>query len=74
MDAKEKIRLINAAIDDVLSKLNGGTEISEYQIDNIRVKKRSAFELITELRKIKALLTADLNKAKGITYVFGGRR
>lgn len=73
MQIKERIKLIDDAIDNILTNLNNGIEIKSYQIDNIRVEKRSAFDLITELRKMRSFLAADMNKKTGITYVFGGR-
>ncbi|MGH1601700.1 hypothetical protein [Campylobacter majalis] len=75
MTTKERIELIDKAIDDVLNNLQNGIEIKEYWIDNLKVEKRSPLELITELRKIRALTIKDAQKqkAKSKTYIFGDR-
>ncbi|MGG7049065.1 MULTISPECIES: hypothetical protein [unclassified Campylobacter] len=75
MDIKERIFLIDEAIDNVLKSLNDGIEIKTYWIDNIKVEKRSAYELISELRKMKALIILEANqkKNKSLKYTFGGR-
>ena len=66
---KEKIIFIDLAIDEVIKNLQNGIEIKEYQIDNIKIVKRSPFELISELRKIKNVLVKDAKKAKQNTFV-----
>ncbi|CAD7289567.1 hypothetical protein LMG7974_01644 [Campylobacter majalis] len=75
MTTKERIELIDKAIDDVLNNLQNGIEIKEYWIDNLKVEKRSPLELITELRKIRTLTIKDAQKqkAKFKTYIFGDR-
>lgn len=75
MTTKERIDLIDKAIDDVLSNLQNGIEIKEYWIDNLKVSKRSPLELVTELRKIRALIIKDANKQKAThkVYIFGDR-
>ncbi|MCD8213779.1 MAG: hypothetical protein LUC34_07030 [Campylobacter sp.] len=76
MTTKEKLALIENAIDDVLSNLSNGIEIKEYWIDSVKVEKRSPLELITELRKIKALTINDARKSANQTrksYIFGDR-
>lgn len=59
---KEKIALIDLAIDNVLENLQNGIEIKEYWIDNIKIQKRSPYELLQELRKMKILLKKDASK------------
>lgn len=59
---KEKITLIDLAIDNVLENLQNGIEIKEYWIDNIKIQKRSPYELLQELRKMKILLKKDASK------------
>ena len=70
MTKAEKAQIIDEAINEILSNLKNGFEISEYEIDGIRIKKRSPLELIEELSKIKSSL---LRKApKHVNYVFKG--
>ena len=61
MTTQERILLIDSAIDDVL--------------DNLKVVKRSPLELISELRRIRASIIKDAQKAKATskTYIFGDR-
>ena len=75
MTTQERILLIDNAIDDVLDNLKDGIEIKEYWIDNLKVVKRSPLELISELRRIRASIIKDAQKAKatGKTYIFGDR-
>ncbi|WP_300450416.1 MULTISPECIES: hypothetical protein [Helicobacter] len=70
MTKEAKIQIIDEAINEVLSNLKNGFEISEYEIDGIKIKKKSPLELIDELSKIKQSM---LKKSpSGIKYVFGG--
>lgn len=71
MEAKFKIELIDLAINSVIENLKNGIEIKEYQIDNVKIVKRSPFELIEELRKIKAILKKESqkNRAKFVQYI-----
>ncbi len=72
MTSKEKIIKIDLAIDEIINNLQDGIEISEYEIDNIRIKKRSAYELISELRKMRTMIKKDSQKQKKhIQYEFG---
>lgn len=75
MTTQERILLIDNAIDDVLDNLKDGIEIKEYWIDNLKVVKRSPLELISELRRIRASIIKDAQKAKvtSKTYIFGDR-
>ena len=71
---REKIVKINEAIDAVILNLSNGVEIKEYEIDNVRIVKRSPLELIDELRRIKSLLIKDMRASKtNVKYVFGGK-
>lgn len=71
MIIQERIALIELAIDDVLNSLSNGIEIKEYQIENVRIVKRSPFELIAELRKIRKMLIADARaNKKAVIYHF----
>lgn len=73
---KEKINFIDLAIDEVIKNLQSGIEIKEYQIDNIKIVKRSPLELISELRKIKNELIKDAKKSKTkyIRYIFANSK
>ncbi len=73
---KEKIIFIDLAIDEVIKNLQNGIEIKEYQIDNIKIVKRSPLELISELRKIKNVLIKDAKKSKTkyIRYIFANSK
>nr|DAO67339.1 MAG TPA: hypothetical protein [Caudoviricetes sp.] len=71
---REKIVKINEAIDAVILNLSNGVEIKEYEIDNVRIVKRSPLELIDELRRIKSLLIKDMRASKtSVKYVFSGK-
>lgn len=71
---REKIVKINEAIDAVILNLSNGVEIKEYEIDNVRIVKRSPLELIDELRRVKSLLIKDMRANKtSVQYVFGGK-
>lgn len=54
----EKIYAIDTAIARVLEGLKDGVEISEYEIEGLRVKKRNPIELIKELQKLRGALMA----------------
>ncbi|CAD7288241.1 hypothetical protein [Campylobacter suis] len=75
MDIKERIFLIDKETENIVKNLNDGIEIKSYSIDNIKVEKRSAYEALNELRKMKALIILEANqkKNKGLKYTFGGR-
>ncbi len=74
LKAREKIVKINEAIDAVILNLSNGIEIKEYEIDNVRIVKRSPLELIDELRRIKSLLIKDMRASKtNVKYVFSGK-
>lgn len=69
MNKVEKVRLIDEAINEVLANLKNGFEISEYEIDGIKIKKKSPLELINELEKIKhSIIKKSLPNS--VQYVF----
>ncbi|ALV64645.1 hypothetical protein [Campylobacter fetus] len=72
MTTQERLELIDQAIDNVLTNLQNGIEIKEYYVDNLKISKRSPFELINELRKMKKEIKKDANKnkPKQIHYYF----
>nr|DAK15217.1 MAG TPA: hypothetical protein [Caudoviricetes sp.]DAS13700.1 MAG TPA: hypothetical protein [Caudoviricetes sp.] len=73
MKPKEKIQKIDEAIEFIILNLSNGTNIKEYEIDNVKIVKRSALELINELRRIRKLIIMDMQKSKqSVTYFFNG--
>ncbi|BCZ17055.1 hypothetical protein NHP190003_03370 [Helicobacter sp. NHP19-003] len=58
LSLSEKIYAIDAAIARVLEGLKDGVEISEYEVDGLRVKKCNPIDLIKELQKLKWALMA----------------
>lgn len=71
MTKEQKIYIIDEAINEILSNLKNGFEISEYEIDGIKIKKKSPLELINELNKIKeALFKKSLPSS--VKYTFKG--
>lgn len=69
MTKEEKLKLIDEAIDEVLANLKNGFEISEYEIDGIKIKKKSPLELISELQKIKKSIIKQ-SLPNSVQYVF----
>ena len=69
MDKEQKIAKIDEAIDDVLNNLKNGFEISEWEIDGIKIKKKSPLELIAELNKLKKTIIKTA-LPKSVQYVF----
>ncbi|WP_158653614.1 hypothetical protein, partial [Helicobacter salomonis] len=53
-----RIAKIEAAIQDILDNLANGIEISKYEIDGIRVERRSPLELINQLERLKTRLSS----------------
>ncbi|WP_104639940.1 hypothetical protein [Helicobacter bizzozeronii] len=53
-----RVAKIEAAIQNILDNLANGIEISKYEIDGIRIEKRSPLELINQLEKLKMRLSA----------------
>lgn len=73
MKPKEKVQKIDEAIEFIILNLSNGTNIKEYEIDNVKIVKRSALELINELRRIRKLIIMDMQKSKqSVTYFFNG--
>ncbi|WP_104683343.1 hypothetical protein [Helicobacter felis] len=52
-----RVAKIEAAIQDILDNLANGIEISKYEIDGIRVERRSPLELINQLEKLKVKMS-----------------
>ncbi|TLD80167.1 hypothetical protein LS68_008085 [Helicobacter sp. MIT 05-5293] len=71
MTKEEKTHIIDEAINEILSNLKNGFEISEYEIDGIKIKKKSPLELINELSKIKSALLKK-STPSSVQYVFRG--
>ncbi|MBR2112416.1 MAG: hypothetical protein IJ950_05720 [Helicobacter sp.] len=66
---EQKITLIDEAINEILTNLKNGFEISEWEMDGIKIKKKSPLELINELEKIRD----SINKKalpRSVQYVF----
>ncbi|TLD97662.1 hypothetical protein LS71_002670 [Helicobacter jaachi] len=71
MNAREQITLIDEAINEVLAQIRNGNDITEWEMDGIKIKRKSSFELLEELGKIKQSLVAK-TKPKSVQFVFGG--
>ncbi|SQH70975.1 hypothetical protein [Helicobacter mustelae] len=71
MTAQEKIKKIDAAINEVLQSLEDGIGITEYTIDGISIKKQSTLEILTELGKMKALIK-EKQRPERVQFVFKG--
>ena len=69
MQKDEKIALIDEAINEILSNLKNGFEISEWEMDGIKIKKKSPLELINELEKIKESVSKKA-LPRCVQYVF----
>ena len=69
MEKDEKIALIDEAINEILSNLKNGFEISEWEMDGIKIKKKSPLELINELEKIKESVSKKA-LPRSVQYVF----
>ncbi|BCZ19355.1 hypothetical protein NHP190012_09970 [Helicobacter sp. NHP19-012] len=69
LDVNQKIHAIDTALEHVLNGPKEGVEISEYEIDGLRVKKRNPIELIKELQKLKGALVAK-TRPRYLRYVF----
>ena len=66
---EQKIALIDEAINEILSNLKNGFEISEWEMDGIKIKKKSPLELINELEKIKESISKR-SLPRSVQYVF----
>ncbi|MCE3037501.1 hypothetical protein LW135_06665 [Helicobacter sp. faydin-H20] len=69
METKEKIQAIDNAINNILLNLEDGISITEYSIDGITIKKKSALEVIQELKKLRQIF---INKSspKAVQFIF----
>ncbi|WP_104682308.1 hypothetical protein [Helicobacter felis] len=52
-----RVAKIEAAIQDILDNLANGIEISKYEIDGIRVERRSPLDLINQLERLKTKMS-----------------
>ncbi|WP_104740555.1 hypothetical protein [Helicobacter bizzozeronii] len=53
-----RVAKIDTAIQNILDNLANGIEISKYEIDGIKIEKRSPLELINQLEKLKMRLSS----------------
>lgn len=69
METQEKIQAIDNAINNILLNLEDGISITEYSIDGITIKKKSALEVIQELKKLRQII---INKSspKAVQFIF----
>ena len=66
---EQKIALIDEAINEILANLKNGFEISEWEMDGIKIKKKSPLELINELEKIRDSINKK-SLPRSVQYVF----
>ncbi|WP_104750193.1 hypothetical protein [Helicobacter cynogastricus] len=52
-----RVAKIEAAIQNILDNLANGIEISKYEIDGIRIERRSPLDLINQLEKLKTKMS-----------------
>lgn len=69
MQKDQKLALIDEAINEILANLKNGFEISEWEMDGIKIKKKSPLELINELEKIKESVSKNA-LPRSVQYVF----
>ncbi|MCE3040485.1 hypothetical protein [Helicobacter anatolicus] len=69
METKEKIQAIDNAINNILLNLEDGISITEYSIDGITIKKKSALEVIQELKKLRQIII-NKNSPKAVQFIF----
>lgn len=62
MTINEKIDLCNSHINELLSQPISESAIIKYTIDGISIEKKSVFEMIEALEKLKASFIAKANK------------
>ncbi|PAF50842.1 hypothetical protein [Helicobacter sp. 13S00477-4] len=62
MTLKEKIDLCNQHINELLTQPMSESQIIKYSIDGISIEKKSVFEMIEALEKLKASFIASANK------------
>lgn len=69
MQKEQKLALIDEAINEILANLKNGFEISEWEMDGIKIKKKSPLELISELEKIRDSINKK-SLPRSVQYVF----
>ena len=69
MQKDQKLTLIDEAINEILANLKNGFEISEWEMDGIKIKKKSPLELINELEKIKESISRKA-LPRSVQYIF----
>ena len=69
MQKDQKLALIDEAINEILANLKNGFEISEWEMDGIKIKKKSPLELINELEKIKESISRKA-LPRSVQYIF----
>lgn len=62
MTLKEKIDLCNEHISELLTQPISESQIIKYSIDGVSIEKKSVFEMIEALEKLKASFIAQANK------------
>lgn len=62
MTLKERITLIDNHIEELLSQPITGSQIIKYSIDGISIEKKSVFEMIEALQKLRATLISQSKK------------
>lgn len=62
MTLQEKIDLCNQHINDLLTQPITESQIIKYSIDGISIEKKSVFEMIEALEKIKRSFIAQANR------------
>lgn len=63
----ERLELIDSAIDSLLLSLQQGINITEYELDGVKVVKNSALECLKDLQGVRRILT---QKTKTKKYYF----
>lgn len=62
MNIQEKIDLCNQHINELLTQPVSESQIIKYSIDGVSIEKKSVFEMIEALQKLKASFIAQANK------------
>ncbi|MDO7253877.1 hypothetical protein [Helicobacter cappadocius] len=62
MTLKEKIDLCNQYINELLTQPITDSQIIKYSIDGVSIEKKSVFEMIEALEKLKASFIKQANK------------
>lgn len=66
---RERIRLIDIAIDEVLQSESLADPITSYTIDGVVISKKSSAELVLELERLKSTYANSL-KIKEMRFIF----